>query len=102
MTALLPLLLLAPTIILIVWLYWAYPKSLPRTSARRTFDVFALLIALGVAVAVGRMIEIEAVTDVINAAVWAQVLAVLYSYGAFLVLMIVAAWVRWRLFRPGR
>ena len=46
----LALMLLAPPLLILCWGYWAYPKSLPRSAGRRTFDVAALLLALVTAV----------------------------------------------------
>ena len=42
----LAILLLAPWLLILCWAYWAYPKSLPRTSGRRIFDFVALLLAM--------------------------------------------------------
>lgn len=104
MMALLPLLLLAPTLAIIVWLYWAFPRSLPRTAGRRTFDVVALLLAITVAVALGRADEVEVVTEALgthSGAIWSQVLAVLYGYMGFGAVLIVAVLLRRPLFGRG-
>ena len=85
----LALMLLAPVLLILAWLYWCYPKSLPCTWSRRLFDAMVLLLAavLGVNMA---MLGFEAVpaTELnefgrMSGAIWKQVLPALYGYGAF-------------------
>src|SRR5690348_2146278 len=46
----LAVLLLAPWLLILGWAYFTYPKSLPRTAARRLFDGLALLLSAVAAV----------------------------------------------------
>jgi len=96
----LAILLLAPWLLILCWGYWAYPKSLPRTSFRRVFDVVALSLALLAAAecaVVGfDMVELPTVDGFGRAsgAIWQQVLPALYGYGAFTVVLVLAMLMR--------
>ena len=96
----LAILLLAPLLLILCWGYWAYPKSLPRTSGRRLFDVAVLLLALIAAVRCAVLgfdtVELPAVDGFGRAsgAIWQQVLPALYGYGAFAAVIVLALLLR--------
>ncbi|KZC19344.1 MULTISPECIES: hypothetical protein [Rhodanobacter] len=96
----LAILLLAPLLLILCWGYWAYPKSLPRTSGRRLFDVAALLLALITAVQCAMLgfdtVELPTVDGFGRAsgAIWQQVLPALYGYGAFAAVIVLAMLLR--------
>jgi len=98
-------LLLVPWLLILCWGYWAYPKSLPRTGGRRTFDVVAMLLSLVIAaqcVALGfDQAEVPTVDEFGRAsgAIWQQVLPALYGYGAFTVVLLLAMVLRHLLWR---
>jgi hypothetical protein len=97
----LAILLLAPWLLILCWGYWAYPKSLPRTSFRRVFDVVALLLALIAAAECAALgfdrVELPTVDGFGRAsgAIWQQVLPALYGYGAFTVVLVLALLLRY-------
>lgn len=103
----LAIVLLLPWLLVICWAYWAYPKSLPSTRRRRSFDVVAMLLALAAA-AQAAVFGFEAAVvpgmgqfgrD--SGGIWQQVLPALYGYGAFLVVILLALIVRAKLWsRP--
>ena len=92
----LALMLLAPPLLILCWGYWAYPKSLPRSVGRRTFDVAALLLALLTAVQCPLLgCDRVALPEVdqfgrASGAIWQQVLPALYGYGAFAAVLALA------------
>jgi hypothetical protein len=96
----LAILLLAPWLLILCWGYWAYPKSLPRTSFRRVFDVVALSLALLAAAECAVIgfdrVELPTVDGFGRAsgAIWQQVLPALYGYGAFTVMLVLAMLLR--------
>ncbi|UJJ59624.1 hypothetical protein [Rhodanobacter denitrificans] len=96
----LAILLLAPLLLILCWGYWAYPKSLPRTSGRRLFDVAALLLALITAVQCAMLgfdtVELPTIDGFGRAsgAIWQQVLPALYGYGAFAAVIVLAMLLR--------
>lgn len=96
----LAILLLAPLLLVLCGIYWAYPRSLPRTWWRRSFDIVALLLILVVS-ATCAVIGFDAVgapaTDEfgrISSGIWQQVLPALYGYGAFSVMLALATLLR--------
>ncbi|WP_158883307.1 hypothetical protein [Rhodanobacter sp. L36] len=96
----LSILLLAPWLLILCWAYWAYPKSLPRTSGRRTFDAVMLLFA-AIAAAQCALIGFDmAPMPTIgqfgraSGGIWQQVLPALYGYGAFTVVLVLAMLLR--------
>jgi MFS superfamily sulfate permease-like transporter len=96
----LPLLLLAPWLLILGWAYWAYPKSLPRSRARRVFDALALLV-VAIATVASAMITfdqvalpVEGVLGRPSGAIWQQVLPALYGYAAFTLTLVLALVVR--------
>ncbi|NUO71616.1 MAG: hypothetical protein HOQ10_02730 [Frateuria sp.] len=101
----LALLLLAPWLLILGWAYFAYPKGLPRTAARRLFDGVALLLA-AVAAAWCAAYGFEAApppqVDAFgraSGAIWQQVLPALLGYGACVAVLVVALLVRHLLWR---
>jgi hypothetical protein len=101
----LALMLLAPVLLILAWLYWRYPESLPRTWSRRLFDASVLLLAvvLGVGMA---MLGFEAVPAAelnefgrVSGGIWQQVLPALYGYGAFSAVLALGLLGRSALFR---
>lgn len=104
----LAILLLGPWLLVLGWLYWTYPKSLPRTSARRAFDVVALGVMAFVTVEFVMLgfdhatLPSEDVLGRMSGAIWQQVLPALYGYGAFSVALISALLVRQLLWRRPR
>ena len=97
----LAILLLAPWLLILCWAYWAYPKSLPRTSGRRIFDFVALLLAMigatQCAVIGFDMAELPTSDQFGRASggIWQQVLPALYGYGAFIAVLVLAMLLRY-------
>ncbi|MFI4957698.1 MAG: hypothetical protein ACHP7C_00860 [Lysobacterales bacterium] len=96
----LAILLLAPWLLILCWAYWAYPKSLPRTTVRRGLDAAALLLAL-IAAAQCAVIGFDQVELPVvdgfgraSGAIWQQVLPALYGYGAFTSVLLLAMLLR--------
>jgi hypothetical protein len=104
----LALLLLAPWLLILGWAYFTYPKSLPRTTARRLFDWVALLLAVIVAVWCAMLgFDAAPLPSVdqfgrASGAIWQQVLPVLVGYGTCVAVLLVALLVRHFLWRPRR
>ncbi|WP_267222182.1 hypothetical protein [Dyella silvae] len=102
----LALFLLVPWLLVLGWAYWAYPKSLPRTRARRTFDVAALLLAAFATVQCANSAFDTATVPAAgefgpaSGAIWQQVLPALYGYGACVVVLVLALIVRQLVWRP--
>jgi hypothetical protein len=96
----LAILLLAPWLLILCWGYWAYPKSLPRTSARRIFDFTMLLLAAITAVQSAVIAFDRAELPTVDGfgrasgAIWQQVLPALYGYGAFTAVLLLAMLLR--------
>ena len=102
----LALLLLAPWLLILGWAYASYPKSLPRTAARRLFDVLALLLAFSAAIYAGLLgfdaVQVPALDETgrrASGAIWQQVLPALCGYGAFAGVLALALPLRARLWR---
>lgn len=96
----LAILLLAPWLLVLGWLYWAYPKRLARTSARRAFDVVALAMVAFATIECA-MLGFDQATlpgqselGHMSGAIWQQVLPALYGYGAFTLGLILALLIR--------
>ena len=104
----LALLLLAPWLLILAWAYFAYPKSLPRTAARRLFDLAALLLAATAAVWCARLGFEAAPPPQVGAigrasgAIWQQVLPALLGYGACVGVLTLAMGLRHLLWRRAR
>ncbi len=93
----LAIVLFAPWFAILGWVYWQYPKSHLRSAARRGFDVFALAIALVVTVIAMRWSYFLPFKGV--GVMWPQVIATLAAYHAFLIVLVVAWFIRARLYR---
>jgi hypothetical protein len=102
----LAILLLAPWLLILGWAYWTYPKSLPRTRVRRSFDLAALLLAAFAAVECASTAFDTANVPTVgqygpaSGAIWQQVLPALYGYGACVLVLVLAMIVRHLLWRP--
>lgn len=102
----LAILLLAPWLLILGWAYWSFPKSVPRTGARRTFDVAVLLLAAFAAVQCASAAFDTATVPTAgqygpaSGAIWQQVLPALYGYGACVVVLVLALIVRQLVWRP--
>jgi len=101
----LPLLLLGPWLLVLAWAYWAWPRSLPRPLARRVFDVAALVLA-GCATVWLAGVGYDSFEGVLvdehgrrSGAIWQQVAPILYAYGGFSVVLVLAALLRQGLWR---
>jgi hypothetical protein len=96
----LALLLLAPWLLVLCWIYSAYPRRLPRTRSRRLFDLTAVLLMLAAAARatifgfdrayIPEVNEFGQVSGVI----WQQVLPALYGYAAFTAVLVLAILLR--------
>lgn len=88
--------LLAPWLFVLCFLYWWFPRALPRTTARRLFDVGAIATSLILAVAGALLAQHDrqpALTDELGhraGDIWPDVLAALYAYSAFSLVLLVA------------
>ncbi|MEO7478367.1 MAG: hypothetical protein ABIT64_03940 [Lysobacteraceae bacterium] len=92
----LALILFTPWFLILGALFWIYPR-LPRTSARRAFDMATLALA-GIGSFVGmRWAYLTANNDV--GTMWKQIFATLVAYGIFLGVMTLALIVRMRVLR---
>lgn len=96
----LAILLLAPWLLVLCWAFWAYPKNLPRTAARRIFDALSLLLAMILTVrfaAIGfdrvRLPTVDGFGRA-SGAIWQQVSPALYGYGAFAAVLLLALLLR--------
>jgi len=95
--------LLTPWLLILCWAYWAYPKSLPKTLARRAFDAAAVLIAMIAAAKTAALGFDTALQPTMgpfgrgSGGIWQQVLPALYGYGALLVVLALALGLRWML-----
>lgn len=104
----LALLLLAPWLLILAWAYFSYPKSLPRTVARRVFDGVALLLAAGAAAWCAVLGFDAAPLPTVDefgrrsGAIWQQVLPVLLGYGGCAATLLAALVTRHLLWRPAR
>ncbi|KFN42640.1 hypothetical protein [Arenimonas oryziterrae] len=94
---LLALVLFAPWFAILGWAYWAYPKSHAVTPARRRLDVIALLLAVvssAIAMYLAYFLPFDGVGKM-----WPQVIATLAGYHAFLLVLVVAYFIRRKRFR---
>jgi hypothetical protein len=96
----LAILLLAPWLLVLGGLYWAYPKNLARTPSRRAFDVVALALVAFVTVEFAMLgfdhatLPGENELGHMSGAIWQQVLPALYGYGAFTAALVLALLLR--------
>ncbi len=104
----LALLLLAPWLLILGWAYFAYPKSLPRTVARRLFDVLVLLAtAVAAVLAAQRGFDTAPRPELTafgtrSGAIWQQVSPALYGYGAATAVLAVATLLRLLIWRRSK
>ena len=92
----LALILFVPTFAILGWLYWSFPRGLPRSAARRRFDLAAIAVALVLTVlALETAIETRFPG---TGPIWPQVFAVLAVYHVYPLVLAVAWWVRGRRF----
>ncbi len=94
----LSLLLFLPWFALLGGLYWWFPRQ-PRNRRRALFDGSVLALALVASVLAMHYGHTLGAADVKAGAIWRQVLSVLYAYGAFLAVMMVALLLRPTLLR---
>lgn len=90
----LALILFLPWFAILAALYWIYPRT-PRNARRAAFDVGSLLLAV-LAAAVGTQWSYYN-ADLGFGAIWRQVLASTLSYGAFLLVLGIAFYLRQRI-----
>lgn len=90
----LALILFLPWFIIVGGAYWFLPKESPRSAARNRIDSIALVIAVALSAA-GMWFGMQTDTSGYHP-IWAQVLATLYAYGAFLGVLAIATWLRRR------
>lgn len=92
----LALILFVPTFAILAWLYWSFPRGLPRSTARRRFDLAAIAVALVLTV-----LALEAAIETRfpgTGPIWPQVFAVLAVYHVFPLVLAAAWWWRRRRF----
>ena len=87
----LALVLFAPWFLILAWLYWAFPRQ-PRNARRRILDVVALASALAAFIATLQWSH--AYADRQHGQMWPQILATSAGYGVFLLVLLVAVFVR--------
>lgn len=92
----LAVILFAPWFAILLWAYWNFPKSLPRTAARRAFDVAVIIITLLASLAA--MLISHDLSEGVGASIWKQVAASTGIYIAFLGALLLAVLVRGRMF----
>ncbi len=93
----LSLLLFLPWFCVMGALYWWFPRQ-PRTRARTVFDSSMLVLALVVSAGMmhwGYRVGAEEMANNL----WKQIAAVLYAYGGFLAVMVMALMLRPRVLR---
>lgn len=89
----LPLLLFLPWFLVLGGLFVLWP---PRTRGRWRVDVAVLLLALVCSAVAMRYGYQRALLDTGAGAIWPQVVATQYAYGAFLLVLGIAWWLRRR------
>jgi purine-cytosine permease-like protein len=87
----LALILFAPWFLILCALYWIYPRQ-PRNARRRAFDIVALLVALAAFIAT--LHWAHGYADRQYGTMWPQILATSAGYGVFLLVLVVAIFVR--------
>lgn len=104
----LAILLLAPWLLVLGWAYFSYPKSLPRTAARRAFDALALAVAAVAAIKcamlgydAARLPPVDAFGHA-SGAIWQQVLPALIGYGVCVGVLALALLLRYLIWRRTR
>lgn len=94
----LALILFLPWYAILGFVYWRFP-SLPRSPARRVYDIASLLMAFVLAIVSMQWSFHHATSS--YGGMWKQVLATSVSYGVFLLVLAIATVARWRKFRIG-
>jgi hypothetical protein len=93
----LALILFAPWFAILGWVYWQFPRSLQRTPARRRLDIVALMLAVLASAAAMRWAYFLPFTGV--GVMWPQVIATLFAYHTFLLVLAIAWFGRARLYK---
>ncbi len=93
----LALILFLPWFAIIGFAYWHLPRDLPRPATRRSFDWSAIGLAMLVALG-GALLALDMPWQH-SGKIWPQVAAVLFAYGAFLSMMMLAAVIRQRIWK---
>jgi hypothetical protein len=93
----LALILFAPWFAILGWAYWMFPRSHLVSPARRRFDMFALVLALVLTAVAMRHAYFNPSSG--TGSLWPQVLATLAAYHVFLLVLVVAWFVRHALYR---
>ena len=96
----LAILLIAPWFAILIWAYWSFPRSLPRTSSRRAFDAVVILATL--VASVFAMLHWHDLNVGVGGSIWKQVAASTAIYGAFLGVLLAAVLVRAAIWSPRR
>jgi hypothetical protein len=91
----LALILFLPWFAIIGFAYWHLPRNLPRPPSRRGFDWGAIGVATLVAT-LGALVALDMDWQH-TGKIWPQVAAVLFAYGSFLLLMLIAMLLRARI-----
>lgn len=94
----LAVILFLPAFAILAGLYWLFPQGLPRTPARRRFDLAAL--AVSTAVTVGVVLYTVSLPRGAAGPIWPQVFASLAAFHSFPFLLGLAFWWRQRRFAP--
>ncbi|MGB3393318.1 MAG: hypothetical protein WA956_03735 [Stenotrophomonas sp.] len=94
----LSLLLFLPWFCVMGALYWWFPRQ-PRHRLRTLFDSAALALALLLSIAGMHWGYNVGVAEADVDSMWRQILAVLYAYGSFLAVMVLALLLRPRVLR---
>jgi hypothetical protein len=89
----LSLLLFLPWFLLLGSLYWLFPRQ-PRSARRRLFDGTILVLAFALSIVSMLWGYRIGVVQPGAGPIWPQVLAVLYAYGAFLAVLVLALLLR--------
>ncbi|AWH27705.1 MULTISPECIES: hypothetical protein [Stenotrophomonas] len=89
----LSLLLFLPWFLLLGSLYWLFPRQ-PRTLRRRVFDSASLVLAFLLSIVAMLWGHHIGLVQAGAGPIWPQVLAVLYAYGAFLAVLVLALLLR--------
>ncbi len=100
MMATLAWVLMLPWLAVLCFAYWFLPRRLPRTRARRGFDIVAIVLSLAAAAVstqaawFGWQPPIHDALGQRTGEIWPALLAVLYAYGAFVVVLLICLFVR--------